>query len=90
MKRCKHQTGVFFESIEACHERQVIDGILDPDSFNNEYGNGLHHSYECALCKKRWLWKSEPKQKWLQKLFISAYIETSNERSKRATPYRGY
>ena len=78
MTRCKHQTGSFFESIEACHERQVINGKLDPDSFNNEYGNGLHHAYECKLCGKRWWWKLNPRQKWLQELFIEAYSENKN------------
>ena len=73
MERCKHQTGSFFESIEATHERQVVDGKLDPDSFNNEYGNGLYHSYECKLCGKHWRWIYKPRQKWLDDLFTAAY-----------------
>jgi hypothetical protein len=76
---CKHQTGSFFETIEAIHERQVIDGKLDRDSFNNEYGNGLGHHYVCANCGKKWWWTLNPRAKWLKELFENAYTENRDE-----------
>ena len=72
-KRCKHLTGQFIECIIGTHMRNVENGVLDRDSFNNEYDGLLHHEYVCQLCGNTWKWKSKPRQKWLSDLFINAY-----------------
>lgn len=73
MEKCKHQTGIFQEVIEAMHERRMEKGELDKDSFNNDYGNLIGHSYRCSSCSKVWRWKYKPQGKWLIELFEKAY-----------------
>ncbi len=73
MERCKHQTGSFFEIIEATHQRDIENGVLDPDSFNNEYEGCIAHEYHCKQCGKSWRWTYRPRQKWLEILFLNAY-----------------
>lgn len=73
MARCKHQTGVFYEVIEATHSRIIEDGVLDRESYNNDYGDLIYHKFRCSNCNRLWKWKIKPVDKWLQELFLAAY-----------------
>lgn len=78
MKKCDHLTGTFVELILGTHTRQVQNGVLDPDSFNNDYDGGLGHEYHCT-CGKAWKWRYRPREKWLDKLFTNAYNPQEND-----------
>lgn len=75
--KCDHLTGTFVELILGTHSRQVENGVLDVDSFNNEYDGGLGHEYHCK-CGKTWKWRYRPRQKWLDELFTNAYKTIEN------------
>ena len=60
---CKHRNGFLIEHMEATHERQIIDGVMENEG-NNEVGNIEGYSFICIECKKRIKYK---KQKWIKK-----------------------
>ena len=68
-------SGTFTELIGATHQRTIINGELDKDSFNNDYEGVIHHEYKCYDCKRIWIWVRKPKLKWLSDLMIKAYKE---------------
>lgn len=72
--KCDHASGVFFEFVEAIHSREIKEGVLDKDSFNNEIGNGIRHEFTCNKCGKFVRWTPGGKiPKWLEDLMIKAY-----------------
>lgn len=65
--KCDHLDGELWEWVEAAHVRQTDRGILD-GAGENELGQIIGYEYRCDSCGKRWMYRSQPRQKWLQRI----------------------
>ena len=74
MAKCKHLNGDLIEVSDATHTRDVVNGAVAPDGYNN-IQNITGYVFVCRDCGKRYEYRWRKSPKWLQR-YVDALTDS--------------